>query len=65
MSRRYVTGWYHEGEWRDERRGGPASVDVFEPEPEPFWTGILDARGHRIMAVNELGPVGFFAKVEE
>lgn len=64
MTRRYVTAWYHDGEWRDEDTTGPTSISVVEPEPEPRWTGLFNARGHKIMAVEDRRAVGFFAGVK-
>ncbi len=62
MTRRYVTAWYHDGEWRDEG-GGSATIDVIERERAPEWTGLLDARGVKIMAVDEAPPIGFLRSV--
>ena len=32
---------------------------VFEPDPAPVRTGLLDARGNELFAVVEIGPIGF------
>jgi hypothetical protein len=33
-------------------------LTVFEPSDEPQDTGLLDAQGNKLMAVNELDPIG-------
>lgn len=37
---------------------------VFEPEPQPIGTGLLDAQGVPIYAVHEPRPIGFRARIE-
>jgi hypothetical protein len=62
MTRRYVKAWYHYGEWRDEGSGS-ATIDVIERERAPEWTGLYDAAGVKIMAVDEPPPIGFLREV--
>jgi hypothetical protein len=58
MIRRYVTLWSPVGEWTGEPQGS-ATMDVFERDRSPRPTGLVDAKGRELFAVDERGPVGF------
>lgn len=45
--------------WMDEDRLHPPSIDVFETANEWRETGLLDARGQKIMSRDAKGPLGF------
>lgn len=61
MKRRYVTkNWYPTGDWEDyDRSASGAAHTVFEPDPSPIPTGLLDASGEPILAVDVMDPIGF------
>lgn len=61
--RRYVTAWEPAGEWTGAKAYGSTTIDVFEREREPSWTGLYDARGVRIMAVDDRPAFGFLREV--
>lgn len=63
MTRRYVTAWHPDGEWQDANGGGRSTIDVIERENAPTWTGLLDANGVRIMAIDKMPPIGFLRSV--
>lgn len=64
--RRYMTkAWEPDGEWTYEEAREPGVITVFEPDRDPAWTGLYDAAGVRIMAVDEASPIGFFANLIE
>lgn len=63
MTRRYVTAWQPDGEWSDIKVCGPTTMEVFEAERGPTWCGLYDARGVKVMAVEERPAVGFLREV--
>jgi hypothetical protein len=63
MTRRYVVGWQPSGEWTEDKAYGSTTMEVVETLREPTWTGLLDARGNRLMAVDERPPVGFLRSI--
>lgn len=42
-----------------EQVSQPLTISVITDEPEPYWTGLYNADGHKIMAVNTRDPIGF------
>lgn len=34
-------------------------MTVITDEPEPHWTGLYDAHGNKIMAIDARDPIGF------
>ena len=63
MTRRYTTAWQPSGEWTADKACGSTTMDVFEADRAPSWTGLFDARGVKIMAVDEQPTVGFLRGV--
>lgn len=60
MGRRYFVRMDSESDERwSQPDVKPAPLTVFEPTREPQNTGLLDAQGNRLMAVNELDQIGF------
>lgn len=57
--KRYVTAWQPAGEWTADKAYGSTTMEVFEPEREPKWTGLYDGRGVKIMAVDDRPIMGF------
>lgn len=62
MTRRYVTAWQPDGEWQADNASGSTTMDVLETERGPTWCGLYDARGVKIMAVDDRLPVGFLRR---
>lgn len=46
----------------DEVHDSTFAFTVFEPENEPYDTGLVDKRGLPIMAINRIGKIGFIQK---
>lgn len=46
------------GEWWEHREHTAANT-VYEREREPRWSGLYDAAGVKLFAVNEMEPIGF------
>jgi hypothetical protein len=65
--RRYITrprGWL-DPSWADngvEHRSGTPTVSVFEADPSPRKTGLLDHLGNDLYAVDHMEPIGFIKR---
>ena len=58
--KRYVTRGKGADSWDyEEARPPTLSLAVIEANPEPVFTGLLDAAGNRLYSVDELDPIGF------
>jgi hypothetical protein len=45
--------------WLNYGPGDRETIDVFERERAPRDTGLLDARGERLVAIEDANPIGF------
>lgn len=62
MARRYIVQprtWFPDGEWNHTYICSADSISVIERETAPQPTGLLDAQGNRLFAVDERDPIGF------
>ena len=61
--KRYSTeprAWWPEGEWTHAEIGdGPRSATVFDPDSSPYFSGLYDQFGVRIMGRDYIDPIGF------
>lgn len=64
MTKRYFTMRFKRVRSEDEDKVSlyEANLTIYEPDPEPYETGILDAQGQPLWATNEIDQIGFIRK---